>query len=850
MSSLSLHPSAQGFRILFDSAPDPYLALSADLRIVAVSDAYLRVTLTDREQLIGKPIFEAFPDDPDDPNASGVSNLRASLLRVLESGTPDAMAVQKYAILRPESEGGGYEERFWSPLNTPVLNEKGEIEYIIHRVEDVTDFVRQHRLTEELRTRTTQMEHDIFLRGQQLQQANERLRRAERVKSEFFANVSHELRTPLSLILAPTESLLSGKYAGLPEAALSLLQTIHNNAIRLLQMVTGLLDFAKAEAGKMTMHPEPTDVNTLVRSVTHEFLPVAEQKKIRLSLQPLEESPTVLLDRYLFERILFNLLSNAIKFTDAGGKVTVRLAIEHKLFRLLVEDTGIGIAKQDLPVLFQQFRQIEGASTRRFEGTGLGLAMVREFSEQMGGSVSVESEPGKGSIFAVQIPAELTHRLAEPYKRPDGLRIAGAPVQGNGAVPAGESGGVSAPGADAGVYAGAAVRSPVASGMRVLVCEDNLELRRYIAALLEELAEVRTVSNGREGLELVHSWAPQLVLSDMMMPELDGLQLCSMIKTDPATAGIVVVLLTAQTHRDAMLKGWEAGADEYLFKPFHPQELLTRIRSLLTIISERRRHTGLMEQRNRELLLAQAERDQKRKLEEYAVALERSNKDLEEFAYICAHDMKSPVSSLRGLLDMMEQKEAVKEQHKRVFDMARRSVEQMQKTITTLNDILAFKKTFTQQSEEVRFDEVLDAVKNILLPAIRESGAGIRADFSRCPTIGFSRVQLQSVIQNLVANSIKYAKEGEAPAIEMATRVEDGYVVLEVRDQGIGMDLDLYGNKLFHLFNRFHTNKEGSGVGLYLVRSIVEYYKGKIVVDSEVDKGTIFKLYFSHADVQ
>jgi len=257
-----------------------------------------------------------------------------------------------------------------------------------------------------------------------------------------------------------------------------------------------------------------------------------------------------------------------------------------------------------------------------------------------------------------------------------------------------------------------------------------------------------------------------------------------------------------------------------------------------------------MEQRNRELLLAEAERDQKRKLEEYAVALERSNKDLEEFAYICAHDMKSPVSSLRGLLDMMQQKEAVKEQHKRVFDMARRSVEQMQKTITTLNDILAFKKTFTQQREEVRFDEVLEAVKDILLPAIRESGAGIRADFSRCPSIEFSRVQLQSVLQNLVANSIKYSKEGEAPAIEMATRVEEGYVVLEVRDQGIGMDLDLYGNKLFQLFNRFHTNKEGSGVGLYLVRSIVEYYKGKIVVDSEVDKGTIFKLYFSHAHVQ
>jgi signal transduction histidine kinase len=391
------------FKALFESAPDIYLVLSPDLRIVAANDARLRATNTTRDQIIGRPLFEVFPDNPNDPAASGVSNLRASLNRVLQTRAPDAMAVQKYDIPRPASEGGGFEERYWSPLNTPVLNRNGEIDFIIHRVEDVTEFIRlkqqgveQSRLTEELKTRAEQMESEIYQRAQQLQQTNERLREAERLKSEFFANVSHELRTPLSLILAPTESLLSGKHGELSRSQSGVLHTVHSNAIRLLQMVTGLLDFAKAEAGRMTVRPEPVDVVALTRSITHDFEPAMQGKRIGFSLDTGQKSSTILLDHYLFERILFNLLANAVKFTDPGGTISVRLEISDERLRLKVADTGIGIAQEDIAVIFQKFRQVEGSSTRRFEGTGLGLAMVKEFSELMGGAVMVKSEPGKG----------------------------------------------------------------------------------------------------------------------------------------------------------------------------------------------------------------------------------------------------------------------------------------------------------------------------------------------------------------------------------------------------------------------------------------------------------------------
>lgn len=206
------------FRSLFESAPGLYLVLSPELKIVAVSNAYLNATLTERDKIMGRGIFDVFPDNPDDPAASGVGNLRASLHRVLETKAPDTMAVQKYDIQRPESEGGGFEEKYWSPLNTPVLA-NSSVQYIIHQVEDVTEFIKlkqrgteQHKIAEEMRTKADQMETEIFRRAQEIQETNKKLREAEKVKNEFFANVSHELRTPLSLILSPLESILSGKY--------------------------------------------------------------------------------------------------------------------------------------------------------------------------------------------------------------------------------------------------------------------------------------------------------------------------------------------------------------------------------------------------------------------------------------------------------------------------------------------------------------------------------------------------------------------------------------------------------------------------------------------------------------
>jgi PAS domain S-box-containing protein len=252
------------FKALFESAPGSYLVLTPDLTIVAVSDAYLRSTMTERDEIVGRGLFEVFPDNPDDPAASGERNLRTSLERVLRERVPDTMAVQKYDIRRPD---GGFEERYWSPVNSPVLGKDGRVRYIIHRVEDVTEFVRlkqagseQEKLTHELRTRAEEMEAEILLRSVELQDANERLRELDRAKTAFFDNVSHEFRTPLTLQLGPLEEALNDSDDPLSSANRERIEMARRNGLRLLRLVNTLLDFSRMEAGRAEASFEPVDL--------------------------------------------------------------------------------------------------------------------------------------------------------------------------------------------------------------------------------------------------------------------------------------------------------------------------------------------------------------------------------------------------------------------------------------------------------------------------------------------------------------------------------------------------------------------------------------------------------------
>ncbi|HSI04813.1 MAG TPA: histidine kinase dimerization/phospho-acceptor domain-containing protein, partial [Myxococcota bacterium] len=310
------------FRLLFEESPDVLLVLLPDApryTMVAATRARYEATMTTPEQCIGVGLFELFPDNPDDPAATGTSNLRASLDRVRETGKPDTMAVQRYDIRRPD---GGYEARYWSPKNVPILGEGGSVRFILHTVEDVTALAKANELSDELRGRANAMERDILQRSaelsvavRELRSANDKLGELDAAKTAFFSNVSHELRTPLTLMLAPLEDSLAD--AKLDPVLRERLRMAHDNALRLLRLVNALLDFSRLQAGRLHATFAPLDIALVTSELAGMFQSAAEKAHLKLVVDcpPLREK--VFVDRDLWEKIVPNLVSNALKYTHA-----------------------------------------------------------------------------------------------------------------------------------------------------------------------------------------------------------------------------------------------------------------------------------------------------------------------------------------------------------------------------------------------------------------------------------------------------------------------------------------------------------------------------------------------------
>jgi PAS domain S-box-containing protein len=415
-ANTELRHSRAKLNSLFESLPGLYLVLTPDLKIVSVSDAYLKATMTTREGILGHDLFELFPDNPDDPVTTAVANMRASLDHVFQNAAPDTMAIQKHDIRRPD---GIFEERYWSPINSPVFGADRQIQYIVHRVEDVTEFILQKSQpsgnTAELTARVQQMEAEIFQSSQKLQATNQQLEAANRGleladlhKNEFLTGMSHELRTPLNGIIGFTEFLHDEKPGPLLPKQKEYLNDVLNSARHLLQLINDVLDLAKVEAGRMEVHPEIFSVRKAVEEVTAVIMGVAQKKNISIAMEIGKGLEAVLLDQQKFKQVLYNLLSNAVKFTENRGNVSIHACrSDPQQLEVRVRDTGIGIKAEDLQRLFTKFDQLDSGAGRHFEGTGLGLALTKKLVEIQDGRITVESEYGKGSTFCVVLPLDL-----------------------------------------------------------------------------------------------------------------------------------------------------------------------------------------------------------------------------------------------------------------------------------------------------------------------------------------------------------------------------------------------------------------------------------------------------------
>ncbi len=424
------------------------------------------------------------------------------------------------------------------------------------------------------------------------QRRAEELAELDRAKTTFFSNISHEFRTPITLILGPVAEL-RGRAGGIDDHTRRELDVVHRNGLRLAKLVNTLLDFSRIEAGRMQARYEPVDLAQVTAELASVFRSAIDRAGLRLVVDCVSPGEPAYVDRDMWEKVVLNLLSNALKYTF-DGSITVRVAADGSDAVFSVTDTGIGIPAAEMPRLFERFHRIETAQARSTEGSGIGLALVKELVALHGGTITADSTEGAGTTVTVTVPLGAGHlpsdALIDPGSGRSSSGIAEPYLQEALRWLPGDSRPIVT---DTDPDMPTATQAPTAGApARVLVADDNADMREYLVRLLQGAGyRVDAVTDGREALELIRTSLPDLVVSDVMMPRLDGLGLVAALRAEPRTLPVPVLLLSARAGQEASIEGLHAGADDYLVKPFAAAELLARVRANIELARLRNHHT-------------------------------------------------------------------------------------------------------------------------------------------------------------------------------------------------------------------------------------------------------------------
>ncbi|WP_245913988.1 GAF domain-containing sensor histidine kinase [Nannocystis exedens] len=633
------------------------------------------------------------------------------------------------------------------------------------------------------------------------------------LKTQFLANVSHELRTPLTLLLGPVEGLLSGVRDAPTEWQREELGTVRRSALRLLDHVNALLYFVRVGAGQVDAVFEPTDLAALTRELVGLFEFAAAKAQIRLQVSCESQPEPGYVDRSMWEKIVCNLVANALKYTFVG-EIDVVLRRVGDNIELSVRDTGIGIPPEAMPHIFGRFYRVRGSRGRSAEGAGIGLALAKELVELHGGTIRAESTPDCGSIFTVQIPRGHAHLPAER------LAPAALAVESREAPSSVDTAPWWLPGAPAPCEPPGTVRERSqeperALRPRIVVADDNAEMRAYLMRLLSDRYAVEAVADGAEALAAVRARPADLVISDVMMPRLDGLDLLRALRSEASTSSTPVILVSARSGEESAVEALSAHADDYLCKPFSARELLARVGTHLELVRTRR------------------------------AAAESALKDV--FLGTAAHELWTPLTSLKLRVQLLQRKleePGGVQTAAKMLSGIDRSIARMEELTQKLLCVSAI-----QSGQLAVHRERSDLVAICREAAAEESAAYDREvilELPRAPVEAFvDRGRIGEVLKCLLCNALKFSP-CERP-VTMALREQGPEAVFVVRDQGPGIPPE----EVPHIFDRFYRvpgidvqvgSSVGLGLGLYIASAVVKQHEGRIEVETNPGQGSTFRV--------
>ncbi|KTC93410.1 sensor histidine kinase [Legionella cincinnatiensis] len=764
----------------------------------------------------------------------------------------------------------------------------------------------------------------------------EALAELDKAKTVFFSNVSHEFRTPLTLMLGPIEEMLKSTEQDWIENHHHL-KVVYRNGLRLQRLVNTLLDFSKIEAGRIHACFEPTDIAVYTENLASNFRSVCEKAGLNLCVNCQPITQPVFLDQHMWEKIVLNLLSNAFKFTFEG-EINISVCQLAQAVELRVRDTGIGIAAEEMPRLFERFHRIENSMGRTYEGSGIGLSLIHELVKLHNGSIRAESEVGYGTTFIITIPLGSAHLPREQVWNEGATATVATEAkqfveEAQRWLPDSQNlHTFEEEWFNDNVLSSATVLAEQKNTARLLIVDDNADMRQYLMRLLMPQYKVETTSNGETALALIQNNPPDLIISDAMMPQLDGFGLLKALRADVHTANIPVIILSARAGEENRIEGMQCGADEYFVKPFSARVLLASVSAHLQMARLRQEaHEAIRESEERFRALTSTTSDvvyrmsadwsersylqgrefvtdmlepSKKWIDKYIhqddqphvkqaiqkaiqsrdvfelehrvirvdgslgwthsraipilnkngeivewfgtasdvsrrkeaeQALLEASRHKDEFLATLAHELRNPLVPLFNALEIMRLAKNNAHIVEKAQDIMERQVVQMDRLIEDLLDLSRISHGKIQlQIERIELSKVIQQTLENSYPIIKAAEHKLEVDLPSYPIyIKADITRLAQVFSNLLNNASKYTEKGGM--IRLSAQLHHEHVVVSVLDNGVGIPTHM----LSHIFNKFtqvdkqlKRSQGGLGIGLSLVKQLVELHGGTVEAKS------------------